>query len=94
MIKVKTTMSYEKSKAIGRVSVTIWNNETSKDKGERKYKTFTVQKSYLDDKVWKQTNTFTLNELKDLHVIIDSILLDYVLTRGETAPSLDVSEGD
>ena len=63
---------YKKFRA-GQVSATIWNNEQTNKEGKTfEVKTIQLTKSYTTDegKTWKDTNSFSLNDLPKIQLVI------------------------
>lgn len=52
----------------GGVSATIWKNQSAN--GE--FATVTLSKSYMDkDKNWKETNSYNINDLAKVKLVVD-----------------------
>ena len=62
----------EKKFRAGQVSATIWSNEKEKDGKSFEIKTIQVTKSYTTDdgKTWKDTNSFNVQDLPKLEVVV------------------------
>ena len=62
----------EKKFRAGQISATIWSNEKEKDGKKFDVKTIQVTKSYTTDdgKTWKDTNSFNVQDLPKLEVVV------------------------
>ncbi len=67
--------------SFGKVQGAVWENDYQ---GKKSY-SMTFQKSYQDkDKNWKHTSFFTMVDLRDLYVLVGSILSKQVKEQGST----------
>lgn len=58
----------------GSVTATIWENTKTLDGQEQVFKTISVEKNYKQDKNWKTTNSYGVNDLYRLRSVIDKAL--------------------
>ena len=82
-------MVMKQSSRLGRVSVTKFENTTKDREGNPStFDTFLVEKNYVvkeDGKdVWKNTNSFSYEELQQLVVVLHRVLGYRVVDRGST----------
>jgi len=76
-----------KSFMAGGVKLAIWLNDVKTDNGTYEVPSFTIAKSYKDDKgEWKQTQSFKVQDLARLNVVLmqaQTYLLTKEYTRSE-----------
>ena len=67
-----------KTYKVGLLSLVLWENKLEDNK---KFYTFTFQRSFKDEKenVWKQTQTLNVNELPKLKILIEEAYKEFIL---------------
>jgi hypothetical protein len=71
----------EKKYKAGAISATIWQNTGTKDGKEFKYYSVSVERNYMDDnKEWKTTSSFRLNDLPRIKLLVDKVY-DYLVLK-------------
>ena len=72
----------------GKVEAAVWEN----DKNGQKYYTTILSKSYLQGKEWKQTTSFASTDLRDLYILLGSMLSKQIKDIPLSKPNIQMAD--
>lgn len=58
----------------GQIVATVWTNQIKKGTETFEYETVKIEKTYKDKEEWKTTNSFKLDELPKVQLVLTQIL--------------------